>query len=321
MRGGWSDGKMKVSIFFLSLFLSTAALGLPELKHKVLHLVGEPVVTKIEANSQVKLKKDQDLDFDFSIKTNSSQMLKLSLNNVWELLIFPDTEVLIDNSMDRNYIQPDEIILSKGKIYLRSIYINEGDDFFIDFRLKTALFEQSISSKKSINTLYEYNPEEPSVSFCNREGSLEAALFQHEETIQLNALEKVSFQGQFEKDSKKVAFDMLLGGRKIPRGKWAKKSTCDFKWIENLESKIQNDLASLRKKKSLDLQKQKREKQKKDSHYLCHLPYGQLHQCHWQKTKDGCERRRCNAEGKWMDLQVLSSSACVKSDLVSACDY
>lgn len=320
---------MKVPLFLLVTLLSGVGLGLPasqqvghpEFKHKVLHVVGDPVATKIETNSKIKFKKDQELDFDFSIKTNAKQMVKLSLNNIWELLIFPDTDVFIDNSLDRNYIQPDEIILSKGKIYLRSIYISSGDDFFIDFRLKTPMSDQAISSAKVVNTLFEYNPEGPSMSFCNREGSFDAVLFQHEEKIALKALEKVSFQGEFTKDSKNIAFDMLLGGRKIPKGKWNKITSCDFKWAQDLEIKIQNDLASLQKNKAEKIEKQKQEKKDKDNRYLCHSPYGQLSQCHWKKTKDGCQRARCNAEGKWMDLQLLSSSACEKTDSVSACDY
>jgi len=305
----------------LSLAAPVPTNVIPEHKHKVLHIIGDPAVTKIETNTQVPLKKDQTLDFDFSIKTNSSQILKLSLNNVWELVVLPDTEMSIDNSIERSYVQPDEIVLTKGKIYLRSIYLSEGDGFYIEFNLKSPLMQQKIESTQSIDTLFEFDSSAPAMIFCNRSQDYVAALFQHEEKVQLKTLEKVRFLGAFEPDSKNIAFDYLLNGRKIPKGQWEKKSSCDFKWIQDLESKIIKDLALQQKKKSDLVVSKKREKQKKDDSFLCHLPYGQLNQCHWKKTKEGCQRKRCNAEGKWTDLQLLNIKNCTQSEAVSDCNY
>ena len=113
-----------------------------------------------------------------------------------------------------------------------------------------------------------------------------------------------------------IQYDLLLEGKKIPKGHWGSLTTCNFADYEKIEQEIKE-----KSKKQEDLVLKKK---RMDAKYLCHEPYGQLNDCLWVKSQNECIRKRCDAQGRWADPQTIKaqmSFECSSEATVKKCDY
>ncbi len=166
-------------------------------------------------------------------------------------------------------------------------------------------------------------------------GAMEFSALNAETSVILTAGKSVQFKGS--KEDGEVAYDILLKGRKIPKGQLQK--------VENLPDAVMQIYSpkAMAQRKNSDLQKLMKAKAKKESlgvGQICPKPGGKMNECSWSclqnpkseknncladKSGVSCVRRRCNANGLWGEETVLESGAallkCKATPFVSMCDY
>lgn len=300
-------------------------------------IISNPQVTLSDA-TVVALKKDLHLHKDFKLKTTKNQFAKISLGHFFELSVFGDSEVEV-SSKDPAF--PDEgflVNLVNGQIYVHSIDSKEIKNIKKpELRLKSDFFDwvidQNTDPSKEVNLSIKINRETPSISFCNKQKPFEISLFEHEKKILLDASEGIIFQGKnqnegaglsADKSTPHIAYDILLNGRKIPKGEWLEKSKCSFDDLTQLENSLIQKEADEKAKHNARTVKIKTQKSAQDSKFLCHKPYGQLNDCAWILSGKSCVRTRCDAEGKWTDRAILSiqkSVLCTAEYQILPCGY
>lgn len=301
---------VRQTFLLIFLFLQTVKAN----HFLVLESVLKPDI-QIGDSPKVKLIKKTEIHADFKIKTLKNQFAKFKLAKNIEVSVFSDSEVGFSMKDSK---QPDvgfSIELISGQIYVQKKAGSSLD-------MKSDFFNWSLETQKDINIVIKYDRRTARIEFCNRDKPFEVALFDHEKKITLNASESVLFQGKIE--GEKLAFDVLLNQRKIPKGHWQDIKKCSFSEISEQEKKLfQVEALELNKIKK-NIQNIKNKKASDDSKFLCHDPYGQLNECLWRKTDQQCIRSRCNAQGEWSDSQTVSaekSSRCTEKDAIAVCDY
>jgi hypothetical protein len=168
------------------------------------------------------------------------------------------------------------------------------------------------------------------------EGQMEFSAMNAEDVALVTAGQKVSFQGVREGDE--IVYDVLLKGKKIPRGKLGLVQTQSA--AEQKEfSVVQEKAASSARQKKVLAAKKASEKSK-DPAAICLAPAARLNQCAWVCDKNPpkekkvchlenpevrCLRRRCNANGEWgEETEVPKDKAagfCGAEAAVRECDY
>jgi hypothetical protein len=148
------------------------------------------------------------------------------------------------------------------------------------------------------------------------QGELVFGALNADETVTLKKGQKVSFQGV--REDGEISYDLLLKGRKVPKGK--------LNPVQSMTAEDFQNYSFQQRRAKLDLQKKKRLKQKEQSlltsaKNLCSNPKAQLNQCVWKQEKGSCIRRRCTAGGLWKDPQVVGDLECQTKKAAQECDY
>ncbi|UOF02204.1 hypothetical protein [Bdellovibrio reynosensis] len=165
-------------------------------------------------------------------------------------------------------------------------------------------------------------------------GSIEFSALNFEESVKVQAGQQSGFQGVLE--SGEIAYDVLLQGKKIPKGKLLPVKTLESSQADQTavaERKRQDKLAK-QKSNSSDLSKAR------SAGMICQSPLGKFNQCAWiclnnpskEKKKCllankevSCVRKRCNANGDWAEEMALdaekASTICKAQPVVAPCDY
>jgi hypothetical protein len=167
-------------------------------------------------------------------------------------------------------------------------------------------------------------------------GSMEFSAMNAEDSALVTAGQKVQFQGVRENDE--IVYDVLLKGKKIPRGKLGLVQPFSAE-EKNLYSEVR-----LKKEKEVRLKKEAAERKAlekpRDKDAICSGPDARLNQCAWvcennpKKEKKTCRlelaevqcvRQRCNANGEWAEATEVpkdkAGSLCGVRPLVKECDY
>lgn len=290
---------------------------------KVLEVVSGPEVV-VGENQKIRLTQSTILKDEARFKTLANQFIKVQLGSSYELSILDQTDVFVDLKSIEGHPNSYIIQLNQGQIYLKKIANLQKQPAVVqkkELNLKSVFFDWKISSEVNLDLMIDLKTQDPLVRFCQREGEFEVSLFDHEKKINLKTLEGIEFQGVNE--SSQVAFDILLNGRKITKGQWQQIQKCSFDDIQQKETdfvKLEQLEKEIHQKKAL---KMKQDKQKADSKFLCHSPYGQLNECAWVLKAGRCQKTRCNAEGKWTGSEMISiaeAPECKAKPFVSKCD-
>ena len=287
--------------------------------------LGKPKAEYIENNETIQIKKKTQFEKGFSLRTSSADLVKLKLGQDFYITVFPESEIkVLGFELENNGYDIHEVILVRGRFLIRN-----GSRTDLDLQIKyTSDFFSWISTEKSIlkHFYVDLNLQSATAKFCAGDFEMKVQLFDFETSQILSPSEGISFQGVSEKGQ--IIFDHLLEGRKSPKGKWNEKYKCDLDQIlkkaQQLENAEKAQAKKLIKTKNQFLKKQKEEYDKS----LCHLPNGQLNQCHWKIEKSDCVRYRCNGEGQWAERFTLPTSqkktcadrAIAKTTVVN-CDY
>ncbi len=166
-------------------------------------------------------------------------------------------------------------------------------------------------------------------------GAMEFSALNAETSVILTSGKSVQFKGV--KEDGEVAYDVLLKGRRIPKGQLEK-----TKDLPESLMKIYSSQAVADRKKA-DLKKILQAKAKSETlgvGQICAKPGGKLNECSWSCLQNpkhernnclaelsgvACVRRRCNANGLWGEETSLESATallkCKAKPFVSACDY
>ncbi len=283
---------------------------------------GTPVLKVKNLDQVIEYKNKQKIERDFELQTNSKSYLIMQLNGLFETIVLPDSDVQLEGKQDKSSFNAEELNLKAGKIFLRTIDVQNKKNDSDSINFKSDFFQFDLKSSAQIALLISIDKKTRQLSVCNQGDSFDLKLFDHEESHLLEKTQGIRFNGVLDEKGS-VKYDYLLKQRKIPQGKWLKVETCDLKEIEVIQKKINDQIVSeIAESKKKELNK-KADKIKNDVRYLCHEPYGQLSDCAYQIKNDKCQRSRCNAEGKWAELTEVSKSKnkCEKIVHISTCDY
>lgn len=167
-------------------------------------------------------------------------------------------------------------------------------------------------------------------------GSMEFSAMNAEDSALVTEGQKVQFQGVRENDE--IVYDVLLKGKKIPRGKLG--------LVQPFSPEEKNLYSEVRLKKEAEARHKKEADEKKalekphDKNAICAQPEGRLNQCAWvcennpksekkacrlERAEVQCLRKRCNANGEWAEATEVpkdkAGSLCGVRPLVKECDY
>lgn len=166
-------------------------------------------------------------------------------------------------------------------------------------------------------------------------GALNFSCLNGDESEWVKAGQKAGFQGVLENG--RIAYDILLKGRKIPRGKLTPVTPLErdeYRPFTEAEKKREKQLARERHAS------QAAAAQKRQKGQICESPLGKYNQCAWiclgnpkgekkncviGQAGVQCVRRRCNANGEWAEETPVSPEnaqvLCKAQDQVGPCDY
>ena len=308
-----------LKIFFLMLILASFPVwaSIPSIQT----FVGSPKIELVEGKTKVDIVKGKKIDESFTLKTAANQQIKLQLGSDFYLVAFPESTVKIEGFyITKKDYQIRRIIFEEGRFYIKN-GSSEATDLNIIY--ESDFFEWKNSEKANQREFFlEINMTTAQVRFCAGEKGLSARLFDHEIIKTLKYQEGAQFQGVLKNGD--LDFDLLLEGRKIPKGEWKEPFTCDFKQILKQMTDLEAQEAA--KKKKIEQEKQVVLKKKKIEYdkSLCHEPNGEFNECLWKFENKNCMRYRCDGQGHWSDGQQQTkerSYHCETKPKVSPCDY
>lgn len=263
-----------------------------------------------------------------AIQTSDAGFAKVLLDDVRSFTILANSEVSLPAISWEGGEAP--------VLFIRSGDIHWEQDLLKPPAYKTALrsdlFEFIAAPGDYVLSI---NPQKAYASVKMLEGSMVFSAMNAEESVTVRKGEQVGFQGVLEEGE--IAYDILLKGKKIPKGSLTKVTAVDpvelHQKAEN-ERKLKEEKVALEKKSKAAAVKFKKEG------YICNSPVGKFNQCAWVcennprsekvrclASEPGvrCVRRRCNANGQWADSAALdaekASSLCRARAFVAACDY
>jgi hypothetical protein len=150
------------------------------------------------------------------------------------------------------------------------------------------------------------------------EGDLDLAIDGTDEKVTIKSGEKATFRGVLEEGE--IAYDLLLEGRKVPKGRWEKPRSIGKEDLARYSLEAEKRKEAEEKRRRL---KARNEQESGLNRTLCVRPAGNLNECLWKKSQGVCQRFRCAADGKWKDPQTADSSFCSgpAQGFVKTCDY
>lgn len=247
------------------------------------------------------------------LKTTDKASLRLELDGYTTLSLFENSELELP-VISWGEGEVSELRLKRGKIRV-DCQMNCKREFV------TALSRNAFTNGEFI---LEYRPESPDVALTVLHGQQEFRGLENEESLSLAAGQRVVFQGL--KENEEVAYDILLKGRKVARGK-----------LQPIVVLTATELAELDKKTILEKPVVIKKKIVRLAGQICSEPFASLNQCVWRcqglsKKMKSCDlnqagvtclRQRCNANGAWGDTQLMAKaqSRCELEPVVKSCDY
>lgn len=285
----------------------------------ILQVTGQPSLQYSESGKKTALKKNYIIKNNAHLETNQDQLLEFEVDRFLKVYLLPGSSMTLQGEYGKTGFQVEDLVFNAGQVYLESKSKTIKDLKPKSINFKSDFFNLSMQENTDIKLLFSLDQKKATLDVCNGAKPYQFNLLDHEIKPSLDPGQGISFQGKIEND--KVAYDLLLDKRKVPKGEWTDKKTCSLDQVVKIKqdvlSKIKNQKEALLKKQQAALA----EKKKRDGFYLCHEPYGNLDQCYFEKINDGCKRSRCNAEGKWKDAMDVSKSLCSDPEPVRYCEY
>lgn len=308
-------------ILTLSLAVSSLALAGPRLE-----LIKGPVQVMTGRHETFeKVTSPLNLQEKARIHVGTGGEARVQLDGERQLILFGDTRIDIPG-IGWDHGEVSLVLFEEGRLRWR-----QGKGAAGETRLRSVLFELSPPTGDFIFIM---NPRKPQCEVQVLEGQIEFGAANAESSVKVGAREKASFNGVLEEGE--IAVDVLLKGRRIPRGKLGdpvKMSSAELG--PYLEEQARKD----REIRQQQVEKKKQEAQDAKVGVICFSPKARLNECAWicQKNPKGsktcqlsqagvrCVRQRCNANGQWAELSEVprdqAELRCQGVDQVGPCDY
>lgn len=323
---------MRLAFIFLSALGFTA---ISQAQVKLEYAFGFPSIRLINEKSQTLTAKNAKSLFvkDFKLTTKGSEFIKLNINNDYELNIFDNSDLdfmLIRDEMStkkqtERELQAYKITMNSGQVLIKRL--DQGAKEITvpkDLRLESDFFQWDLIDKKrsSLELMISLNPAIPQVRFCNARPEYVIKLYDHEKEAKLKAFEEITFVGALENE--RIAYDLLLRSKKIPKGNWDKVKVCSFSELNEKETAFRLQQEQRRREETASNDARRKLKKENDDRFLCHEPYGQFNDCLWKNESQICVRYRCNADGKWTsrtEMTRIQFHLCESKQPVAQCNY
>lgn len=316
------------SIILLVLVLSCRVFSLNKKPDKffVVEFKGLPKIEQqkdgVEITKVSRVEKDKIIRGQAVITTDDKSEVVLQIESGLKLKIYPETEIHFPQiSWESGSIE--NFLLKKGRIRWHS-------EIKSKIKMISDLFESVLPEGVF---LISYSQNTPQVQVLVFKGEIEFQEKNGEESLILKENKKAQFLGKIEDGE--IAYDVLLHGRKIPKGQKSQ--------IENLSSDEYRKYSLAEELKNIEAMKKKKEqaimKTPQRNNEICQKPNGLFNECAWiceNNPKDQnrcrvdlpkvhCVRKRCNANGLWSERYELDIATggkiCKTSPVVQACDY
>ena len=320
----------------------------------IINFAGNPYVQLKEEKVKPKLKDNLSLKSDTYIRTNPTDYVVLNINDRYQVTVLPDSIFTIDGIRDKDKFNIRSVYIRRGQIYIKEIQdsvqvmlknnkvpfknqIKTTDqvklaqrvssdetevDLFEPLKIESDFFSFLTQKDQKLSLFVKLNLKEAILNVCNLSPNFKLELFDHEQDQDLKMNEGIQFNGSLDK-SGRIAYDLLLEKRKIPKGKWGVKETCAIDQVKKIQDQVVQLHLKSQQQQEMNRLKKIADKKRNDLLFLCHDPYGQLDQCHFVLRQNKCIRERCNAEGKWTDqteIGVIKNLCSVQGE-VRACGY
>lgn len=307
------------------LFLSGVAVAAPKYPF-VSDLQGKVRWTDKDKKDG-KLKNKQVLIEQASLETDAKSQVVVQIDAHRKMRLLPNSRVEMPSISWETGDVP-VILLKFGAIRWQE---EAGKTYNI--ALRSDLFEFLSPQGDVVLT---YDPKKALAEAKVIQGSMEFSAMNAEDSALVTAGQKVQFQGVRENDE--IVYDVLLKGKKIPRGKLG--------LVQPFSAEDKAQFSEAQRKKEIAMQKQKEAAEKKaaekphDKDAICSEPEGRLNQCAWvcdgnpkkekkvchlEKAEVRCLRKRCNANGEWAETTEIpkdkAGSLCGVRAVVKECDY
>ncbi|MGZ3745129.1 MAG: hypothetical protein ACXWRA_15160 [Pseudobdellovibrionaceae bacterium] len=261
-----------------------------------------------------------------SLETGAGQVL-LQLDAKRHLHLYPQSHLEIP-SISWESGEVPLIILKRG-----AFHWEEAAGKTYNIALSSDLFEFLSPPGEFV---FSYDPKKAFAEVKVIRGSLEFSALNAEDVALVAAGQKCAFQGVVENNE--IVYDVLLKGKKIPRGKLGLVESFSNEEKKIYSVKQQKKEQIQRRQKELAEKRAKEPPREKDE--ICDQPRGKLNQCVWvcenntkkeknvchlEKPEVHCFRQRCNASGEWAEKTEIpkekASLACAAEPSVKECDY
>lgn len=317
---------VKVLLLIFPLFICLRAAAVAPKYPAIIEWQGDVWVTGKDAK-RVKLARKQVLREKALLETSISGQVKVQLDEKRRFVILGSSEVSLPVISWESGDAP-VVILKNGELFWQQGLKEKGP---FNVALRSDLFE-FIAPPGSYVLLVDKKKAFAGVKMY--EGSMEFSALNGDESVQVKSGQQVGFQGVLEGDE--ISYDVLLKGKKIPKGQLTAVTPMDSKELEKF--------AEIEKKRLKEMQvqqarKRQAQEQAKKEGVICLNPPGKFNECVWtclnnpKKEKKRClleagtqcERRRCNANGVWAEETLVGAekagSQCSLKPTVGPCDY
>ena len=257
------------------------------------------------------------------LETSADSKIRINWDDTRELQILESSQVLIP-TIGWDSGEATLILLKEGSFRWLA---PEGKTYNV--ALSSDLFEFIAPPGDFILS---YDPTKAFVSAKMLKGAMEFTYLNGEDVVKLKEGHEVGFQGVLEEG--RVVYDVLLKGRKVPRGKLTVVNELSKDFLKA------NDASAEKKKRAVAEKARLTLIVKKTDGQICSGPAAAFNQCSWvcegnpKKEKKICHledpqvkciRQRCNANGQWAEKAVIEAekaqSLCKVQPRIATCDY
>ncbi|MNK22811.1 hypothetical protein D3C87_410920 [compost metagenome] len=294
-----------------------------------------PMITEVQGQAWVTgkdgkrifAKRKQALIEQAQIETSLSSRVKIDLDGQRSFIVQEASEVMLP-AISWESGQAPVLLLKKGAVRWQQ----PAKERPYNVAVRSDLFE---FIPPAGDYVFIFEPSRAYAEVRVFDGGMEFSALNGEDSVWVKAGQQVGFQGVLE--GGQIAYDVLLKGKKIPRGKLTAVVALDKNDLKLEEARIQAlKKEEARKKAAVQnaLDKAQREG------IICEAPKARLNECSWicEKNPKGekkacltsrpdvsCTRRRCNANGQWAEDTVLSAeiggTVCRPQVVIAPCDY
>jgi|GEM_PF-5547020 len=278
-------------------------------------IIGKASVVTGKPEKETELKVKMILREKALFNLSEEALVRVDLSEEDSIFLYPGAE------FDLPVIDPEtgnieNLLLKKGRMRL----VIQSEAVRV---LKSPLFTDSIGRGDYVFTML---PKEARFSVDILKGSLAFRGLSSELYQPLFEKDSTFFQGVLENGE--IAYDILMHGKKVAKGNVGKISKLAGKESEAF-------LAPLKQLEKNFIAQKAKKAPPPDPTVICKNPAGRLQDCAWvcegsaskKDCKPGagvqCIRRRCSAEGEWVDAYSLRAHEwkCSAKSLVTKCDY